>query len=196
MPVGAFISILSHRLKAPQGWKFWSLLTMGAAISIYCTEVHWSSCQQSACWVFSCFSVIHRTLTWTTWALACVRGHSRALIYQGVGAHRQRVSTTFLTRKNLPSFSCALDRIRTSVLWILSPVLYQLSRPVTPVLRLCYMGRSDMLSYSRLCFGTVEYFVLLFNSEVWVEKNRSKTEMNASVQGNNQNTQEVKMNAI
>ena len=47
-----------------------------------------------------------------------------------VWAHRPRVSTTVLTRKN-SHFSCAPDGIRTSVLWILSPTLQQLSHPVT-----------------------------------------------------------------
>ena len=27
--IGTFISIFSNRLKAPQGWKFWSLLSIG-----------------------------------------------------------------------------------------------------------------------------------------------------------------------
>ena len=43
----------------------------------------------------------------------------------------QRASTIFLTRKNT-HFSCAPHEIRTSVLWIWSPTLYQLSQPVTP----------------------------------------------------------------
>ena len=41
-------------------------------------------------------------------------------------AHRQRVSTTFLTRKKTELFLVLL-----LVLWILSPTLYQLSHPVT-----------------------------------------------------------------
>ena len=45
-------------------------------------------------------SVIHRTLTWTTWRLTCVRDHSSACVYtRGVGHTGQRVSTTLLTRK-------------------------------------------------------------------------------------------------
>ena len=77
-------------------------------------------------------SVSHLTLTWTTGSLTCVRDcfFVRAHTHGG-WAHRQRVSTTFLTRKNT-HFSCAPDRIRTSVLWILTPTLYQLGHPVTP----------------------------------------------------------------
>ena len=66
-------------------------------------------------------SVIHRTQTWTAGSLLCVR------------FHRQRVSTTFLTRKNSHNYmSCVPGGIRTSVLWISSPTLYQLSHSVTP----------------------------------------------------------------
>ena len=63
-------------------------------------------------------SIIHRNLTWSTGALTCVHGLSYAYLYidiyifiyiyahtRGGGggggwAHRQRVSTTFLTEKN------------------------------------------------------------------------------------------------
>ena len=41
-------------------------------------------------------SIIHRTLTWTTRSLTCVRDHSCACVYtHGGWAHRQRVSTIF-----------------------------------------------------------------------------------------------------
>ena len=43
-------------------------------------------------------SIIHRTPTWTTGSLTCVRVHSYVCVYtRGVWAHRQRVGTTFLT---------------------------------------------------------------------------------------------------
>ena len=47
------------------------------------------------------FSVVHRTLTGITGSLTCVRDRSYACVYtRGVGhTDRQRVSTTFLTRK-------------------------------------------------------------------------------------------------
>ena len=47
-------------------------------------------------------SVIHRTVTWSTGSSTCVRGHSCECVYtRGLGwAHQQRISTTFLTRKN------------------------------------------------------------------------------------------------
>ena len=48
-----------------------------------------------------CVSVIHGTMTWTTGSLTCVRDHSFACVYTHRGwAHRQQVSTTFLTQKN------------------------------------------------------------------------------------------------
>ena len=44
------------------------------------------------------FSVSHRTLTWTTGSLTCVRGHSYACAFypyaHGGWPHRQRISTT------------------------------------------------------------------------------------------------------
>ena len=49
-------------------------------------------------------SVIHRTLTWTTGYLACVRDHPCACVYSRGGWAHGRVSTTFLTRKNSPLF--------------------------------------------------------------------------------------------
>ena len=70
----------------------------------------------SACWVFR-VSVIHQTLTWTTyrilnmcmWSFLCER------IYTHKGwAHRQRFSANCLTRKN-SSFSCAPDGVWSSV---------------------------------------------------------------------------------
>ena len=62
-------------------------------------------------------SVIHETLTWTTGSLSCVRDHSCACVYTrelGI-AYRQRVSTTFLTRKIHNFFLCSW---RGSNLWI------------------------------------------------------------------------------
>ena len=51
-------------------------------------------------WVFSCFHNPRRTLTWTTGSLTCVLDYSYACVYtRGGWAHRQRVSTTLLTRK-------------------------------------------------------------------------------------------------
>ena len=47
------------------------------------------------CAVFLC-SVIHRTLTWNTGFLTCIRSYvMRAYTQHGGGAHRQRVSATF-----------------------------------------------------------------------------------------------------
>ena len=56
---------------------------------------------------------------------------------QGGWAHRQRVSTTFLTRKISQIFYCAPDAggVRTSDLldlWVSNPTLYRLSHLVSP----------------------------------------------------------------
>ena len=79
--------------------------------------------------------VFRRTLAWwTTGSLTCVRDHSCACVYHcthGGWAYRQQVSTTYLTWENT-IFSCVSSGIRTSVLWIFSLMLYQLSHPVTP----------------------------------------------------------------
>ena len=49
--------------------------------------------------------IIHRTLTWTTGSLACVHLIILTRAYtHGGWTRRQRVSTTFLTRKNSPKF--------------------------------------------------------------------------------------------
>ena len=87
-------------------------------------------------------SIIHWTLTWTTGSLMCVHHHSFFNVctwsflclrrHRGGWAHRQRVSTTFFTRKN--SQICAPDGVRTSGhgnYWILRPMLYQLSHPIS-----------------------------------------------------------------
>ena len=71
--------------------------------------------------MFSCFrnppnfDMDYMTFNVRTRSFFCVRIHT------GDGhAHRQRVSTIFLTRKN-SDVSCAPNGIRTSVLWIVSP---------------------------------------------------------------------------
>ena len=61
----------------------------------------------------------------------------RACTHGGL-AHRLRVSTTFLTEKLSPFFSCAPDAGGDRTfdpldLWISNPTLYQLSHPVVHV---------------------------------------------------------------
>ena len=77
-------------------------------------------------------SVIHRTLTWTTQDL--LRAHViilvRAYTHGALGTPTASQHNIFDSEK-LTNFSCAPDGIRTSVLWISSPTLYQLSHPVT-----------------------------------------------------------------
>ena len=57
------------------------------------------------------FSVTHRTLTWTTGSLTCVRDHSYAIRIHTRGLGRPTVSTAFLTQEKLTNFSCAPDRV-------------------------------------------------------------------------------------
>ena len=61
--------------------------------------------------------IVHRTLTWTTGSLTCLRDHSYARIYTRRWSHRLRVSITFLTRKNSHNFF--LCSWRGSNLWSL-----------------------------------------------------------------------------
>ena len=78
------------------------------------------------CAVFSCF---RNPPNWDG-----VHDHVRAYSHR-VWAHRQRVSTTFLTRLKLSYFCLvpAPDGVRTSILRILSPMLYKFSQTATPV---------------------------------------------------------------
>ena len=81
-------------------------------------------------------SVIHRTLTWTTGSLTCVRDHSYACVFtQGLGTPTTSQHNIF-DSENLSHFSCAPGGagIRTSGLWISRQMLYQLSHPVTPII--------------------------------------------------------------
>ena len=82
-----------------------------------------------ASWVFSCFrnppnsDIEYRIFNVRTWAFLCVRIHT------GVGHISQH---NILYSEKLTMFSCAPDGIRTLVLGILRPTLYQWSHPVSP----------------------------------------------------------------
>ena len=69
-----------------------------------------------------CFrvSVIHRTLTWTTGSLTCVRDHCYTCVYThgGFGHTDSESAQHFDSGKTLTRFSCAPDGVRTSGLWI------------------------------------------------------------------------------
>ena len=55
-------------------------------------------------------SVIHRTLTWTTESLTCVRDHSYACVYtRGLGTPTASQHNIFDSGKTLTNFSCAAD---------------------------------------------------------------------------------------
>ena len=65
-------------------------------------------------------SAIHRTLTWTTGSLMCVRIILKPAYTHGGGwAHRQRVSTTFLTRGKKSHIF--LTGVRTRVIDVIEP---------------------------------------------------------------------------
>ena len=88
-------------------------------------------------------SVIHRTLTWTTGSLTCVHDRSCACVYtRGLGTLTACQHNIFDFEK-LTNVSCASDVIQTSVLWILSPTLYQLSHPVN-----LQFGRASLISFT------------------------------------------------
>ena len=69
-------------------------------------------------------SVIHRTLTWTTSSLTCVRDHYYACVNTR-GTPTASQHNMFHLGK-FAIFSCAPDGVRTSGVRILSPTLYQL----------------------------------------------------------------------
>ena len=79
-----------------------------------------------------------------TWSFLCVR-----IIIHGGSAHRQRVSTTFFDSEKLTFVSYAPDGIRTSVLWISGPTLFQLRHPVTPTTK----------NYKRVFAGAAQWLV-------------------------------------
>ena len=72
-------------------------------------------------------SIIHQTLMGTTGALTCVRDHSYACVSYTWGLGTPTVSQhNILDSEELTNFSCApeADVVRTSSLWISSPMLY------------------------------------------------------------------------
>ena len=75
-------------------------------------------------------SVIHQTLTWTTGSSTCVHDHSCAHVYTQWLGTPTASQHNILDSEKLPNLSWAPDRIRTFVLWISSPTLYQFSHPL------------------------------------------------------------------
>ena len=116
---------------------FWSLLSANGRylmckslpdyFHLLGIEVHLSSCQLSACWVCSWFhnppnsDMDYRIFNVCTWSFMLEDTH-------GVGhTDSESVQHFWLWKTQY----CALGGIRTFVFWILSPMLYQLSHPVT-----------------------------------------------------------------
>ena len=88
-------------------------------------------------------SASYRSLTWTTGSLMCVRDHSCACEYtRGLGTPTASQFTVFHWEK-LTHFSFAPVGIRTFVLWISSPTLYQLNHTVTLIPN-CAIGSSTL----------------------------------------------------
>ena len=78
-------------------------------------------------------SVMHWTLTWTTWSLTCVRDHSCACIYtRGVGHSAGESAQHFWIEKTYNFFYCAPDGIRTCPFgsWVRRSTHW--ATPVTP----------------------------------------------------------------
>ena len=90
----------------------------------------------SACWVFLCFCNLlnsdmdYRIFNMHTWSFFSMSIHT------GVG-HTYESAQHFDSEKTLTNCSCTPDGIRTSGLWILSLMPYQLSHPVTNTLLQC-----------------------------------------------------------
>ena len=79
-------------------------------------------------------STTHRTLTWTTWALTCVRDHSYACVYtRGLGTPTASQHNICYSEKLSQIFLGLLTQtgFEPRVFWISSPTFYQLSHPVT-----------------------------------------------------------------
>ena len=95
------------------------------------TELHYPPLTKyCACWVFSCF---HNPVN-STRSLTCERNHSYACVYtRGLGTPAVSQHNIFYSEK-LTIFLVLLTQVgwvRTSSLWISSPMLYQPSHPVT-----------------------------------------------------------------
>ena len=77
-------------------------------------------------------SIIHRTLTWTTGSVTCVRDHSYACLNtRGLGTPTASQRSIFDSEKLSHNFFlCSfLTGFEPRGLWISSPTLYQLSHP-------------------------------------------------------------------
>ena len=117
--------------------KLWNLLPMGAILSvqiighypniwIYCKKHIYPFVNNVHAGGFH-VSVIHRSLTWITGSLTCVRDHSYACVYihtGGLGIPTASQHNIFESEKLTSFFLCSWRN--------LSPTLYQLSHPVTP----------------------------------------------------------------
>ena len=138
--MGACISVFSNQFKtccrAEICLKTVQVITLLLTFIVQ-SYIYRSVSKKSACWVFSCFrkstELWHRLQDISR---AYVIILMRANIYMHTGGwaqHRQRVSTTFLTRQIHRCFLCSW-RDSNSGHWChkhLSSTLYQLSHPVT-----------------------------------------------------------------
>ena len=114
----------------------------------------------SACWVFLCFcnplnsDMDHRTFNVCTWSFLCVRIHS------GVGHTDNEPAQDFWLWKTLTSqiFLVLLTGFWTWSFWISSPMLYQLSYPITPTVT---MGQT----YNNIIYNKIITTCCSFHSE-------------------------------
>ena len=96
--MGAFISLFPNRLKAPQGWKHWSLLLLWVLLNVKIITILFPFTVQK--YIYPpvskvhagsfCVSVIHQTLIWTIGSFTCVRDNSYMCVWTHRGwAHQQ-----------------------------------------------------------------------------------------------------------
>ena len=97
-------------------------------------------------------SVIHRTLTWTTGSLSCIRDRFYVCVYTlGLGTPTASQHENLRLGKTLTNFVLVLPTgVRTLSLWILSPMFCQLSHPITPNMQLNMITRKEVQSISHL----------------------------------------------
>ena len=130
MPVFAYISFTFH-------FQFIILKNLGLPYLGKTTAVTRAALPShtSACWVFSCFrNPPNSDMDYRIFNV-CMRSFLCVHIHTGVG-DTDESAQHFWLGKTLTNFSCAhdTDRVRTSGLWISSPMLSLLSHPVTPLL--------------------------------------------------------------
>ena len=117
-------------------WAFKANYLLTLLFTFIVQKYNYLSVSKVHAWSFRVF-VIHRTLTLTLRIFNMrTRDHSYVCVaytHGGLGTPSASQHNMFDSEKTLTTFSCAPDRgVRTSGLRIWSPMLHQLSHPVTP----------------------------------------------------------------